>query len=151
MKQSFKNINLSFKQALKDIGYFLKWMAIYILSRVLSAILVTIGIPYGIVKAFMGRQIGVALRIAGDKFKVLATTVDKSGNVSCKELWTDTLLKRNTVTKYPFGDLTETISGVIGINHELKKTSKTGEWVARTLDNLDKGHVEKAALDEKPR
>jgi hypothetical protein len=139
------------KQALKDIGHFLKWMLIYILSQILSALLVTIGVPYGLFKDFKGRQIGVALRRAGDKLKLLATTVDKSGNVSCKELFTDTLLKKDALTKYPFGDLSETISGVVGINHELKTTSKTGEWVARTLDNLDKGHVEKAALDEKPR
>ena len=118
---------------------------LYILSRILQAVLVTIGIIYGLIKCFWGRQFIEGLKNADRKFLILAKSIDKFGNVACSELFNDTLLKNST---WKFGYINETISGVLGVNKGKRTLSKFGNWICKDLDLIDKNHVENAAIDD---
>ena len=64
------------------------------------------------------------------------------GNVTCKELFNDTLILNNS--ENIFGDPDETISSVLGKNKRDGTLTKTGKILAAILDKLDKNHTIKS-------
>jgi len=62
-------------------------------------------------------------------FRDSALTFDRLANREFRTLWNKTLILSNG---YQFGNIEETISGVLGKNIELKKLSRTGKvlvWI----------------------
>jgi hypothetical protein len=120
---------------------------LYILSRLLSAVVITLGILYGLIRCFWGHQIGVALKSVNQKFMIMATSIDKYGNVACKELFNDVLIKPHSLN--PFGYIEQTISIVLGHNQIFGTLSRTGKAVVWLLDKIEKDHCKKWALKDK--
>ena len=74
-------------------------------------------------------------------FKSSAINLDKFGNREFRTLLNKTLIQE---PGHKFGDIKETISGVLGKNQRNKTLSKTGKILVWILDKLDKNHVEKS-------
>lgn len=74
-------------------------------------------------------------------FKSSAINLDKFGNREFRTLLNVTL---RTVNGYEFGNMNETISGVLGKNERDKTLSATGKILVWILDKLDKGHAQKS-------
>lgn len=63
-------------------------------------------------------------------FRDSALTLDRLANREFRTLWNKTLIQKDG---YKFGNIEETISGVLGKNIQLKKLSKTGKVLVRIL------------------
>ena len=74
-------------------------------------------------------------------FKSSAINLDKFGNREFRTLLNKTL---RTESGYEFGNMNETISGVLGKNERDKTLTKTGKILVWILDKMDKNHVEKS-------
>jgi hypothetical protein len=78
------------------------------------------------------------------QFLSIATSIDTSGNVVCKDLFNVCLRKKNG---YEFGKRKETISSVLGKNQRDKTLTFTGKCVAFILDKIDNNHCAKSIDD----
>lgn len=74
-------------------------------------------------------------------FKSSAISLDKFGNREFRTLLNKTLTLKSG---YKFGDINETISGVLGKNQRDRTLSRTGKIIVWILDKIDKNHVEKS-------
>jgi hypothetical protein len=74
-------------------------------------------------------------------FKSSAINLDKFGNREFRTLLNKTLKTENG---HYFGDLKETISGVLGKNERDNTLSKTGKILVWILDKIDKNHAFKS-------
>ena len=74
-------------------------------------------------------------------FKSSAINLDKFGNREFRTLLNKTLILESG---YKFGDIKETISGVLGKNQRDKTLTKTGLILVWILDKLDKNHAAKS-------
>lgn len=102
-----------------------------ILAIIISAILVPIGIAYGLIKNLLG---------INDKSLNIALLIDIGGNVFCAELFNDVLIKSK---QQLFGSPYQTISEVLGVNNQLMNLTQTGQALVDFLHYLDPYHVEK--------
>jgi 8-oxo-dGTP diphosphatase len=71
------------------------------------------------------------------QFLSIATSVDASGNVVCKDLFNLLLIKKEG---YKFGNRKETVSSVLGKNQRDGTLTGIGEWVVKKLDGIDENH-----------
>jgi hypothetical protein len=92
-----------------------------------------------VVKKYWGR--GLIKTLSGF-FLETATDIDRFGNRNFRALWNLTL---KTEDGYPFGNISETISAVLGVNQHFHTLSKTGKILCAILDFLDKDHCAKSA------
>jgi 8-oxo-dGTP diphosphatase len=99
----------------------------------ISVIIIPIGFSYQIISSLF-RAINEYL------FKV-AKSIDQLGNVVCRDLFNDTLIKKSG---YRFGNEDVTISHVLGKNEETKTLSIFGKGLAWILNTIDKDHNKKA-------
>jgi 8-oxo-dGTP diphosphatase len=99
----------------------------------ISVIILPIGFAYQIISSLF-RAINEYL------FKV-AKSIDQLGNVVCRDLFNDTLIKKGG---YRFGNEDVTISHVLGKNEETKTLSILGKGLAWILNTIDKDHNKKA-------
>jgi len=74
-------------------------------------------------------------------FKSSAINLDKFGNREFRTLLNLTL---RTQKGYEFGNMNETISGVLGKNERDNTLTKTGKTVVWILDKLDNNHAQKS-------
>lgn len=86
--------------------------------------------------------------IVGRNFKAwnydLAIALDQYGNVLCKYLFNNALIKING---YRFGNPDETISSVLGKNKKQNTLTNAGKILDKILDLVDKNHSIKS-IDE---
>lgn len=94
--------------------------------------------PIGLVYAILTRGLKSLSKDSWDS----TISIDKLGNVWCKHLFNDLLIHANG---YRFGNPTDTISRVLGINKRDNTLYPLGRAVAFILNAIDKSHVEKAA------
>lgn len=112
---------------------------LYIVSLIISVILLPIGFIYMIFKMIYKRKFfQEGLPAINQKFKKLATAVDIYGNVACSELFNDILIKKESVDR--FGNYGETISSVIGKNKLTNTLTNTGKILDAVLDFFDPNH-----------
>ncbi len=74
-------------------------------------------------------------------FKSSAISLDKFGNREFRTLFNKVLILENG---HPFGDIGETISGVLGKNERDHTLTKAGKILVWILDKLDKNHAFKS-------
>ncbi|SDX12504.1 hypothetical protein [Flavobacterium degerlachei] len=76
-----------------------------------------------------------------DQFLSIATSIDASANVVCKDLFNLILIKKGG---YEFGKRKETISSVLGKNQRDNTLTGIGKGVAFVLDKIDPDHCAKS-------
>lgn len=116
-------------------------LILYILSIILSAILLPFGFLFGFIKQIYKRQFFRSFRVMDAKFFNLAASIDRYGNICCAELFNAILIKDSV---YLFGNGQETISSVLGRNLEDGKLTRLGFWLHKLLCWLHKDHCVKS-------
>lgn len=109
-----------------------------ILALAISAIVAPIGMLYGLIKNLFG---------ISRKSLNIALLIDIGGNVFCAEFFNDIFIKSDVHT---FGSPYQTISEVLGINHQLLNLTKAGQFLVDVLHYLDPYHVEKSIRMDVP-
>jgi len=110
-----------------------KGLILLITAIAISVIIIPIGFSYQII-SFLLRAINEYL------FKV-AKSIDQLGNVVCRDLFNDTLIKKGG---YKVGNEDVTISHVLGMNEKTKTLSILGKGLSWILNTIDKDHNRKA-------
>ena len=120
---------------------------LYIVSLIISPLILIAGILYGIYSGFVDQHIGNGFKNADKKFLTMAKSIDKYGNSICSELFNAVLLTKDSI--HLFGNIDETISMVIGYNLMNNTLSKTGLFVNKVLNFFQKDHALKAIKNDK--
>ena len=118
----------------------------WFISLIVSPIILLSGIIYGFYDGFKNQHIGIGFKNADTKFMFMAKSIDKYGNAICSELFNALLITKQS--KHHFGDISQTISMVIGYNFLEGTLSKTGKLVNHILNFIDKDHSLKAIKDK---
>lgn len=121
-------------------------LVLYILSIILSLILLPIGFIYGVFASFWKHRFKTGIRNVDRKFLELAKGIDKYGNVACAELLNATLITKDS--PYRFGRIEQTISKVIGYNYLYGYLTYTGRVLNQILEWIDPGHTVDAVHDK---
>lgn len=117
-------------------------IALFVLSNVLGLVLLPLGVLYGFCRSFYRHHFDTGLALLNKKLVHLATALDKYGNVVCAEIFNDALIKKTS--RHHFGDISQTISMVVGYNLKAGTLTWTGKLLNRILDFVDPGHALKA-------
>lgn len=116
---------------------------LWILSLILSLVLLPVGIIFGLIQAIYKKKFfKTGIPNIDKKCLRLATGVDIFGNVACVELFNAVLITKDS--KYKFGKHGETISEVIGYNLVCGTLTRTGKLLNSILDFIEKDHCLKA-------
>ncbi len=107
------------------------------ISVILASILFPLGLAITFVINLYKRRWKFSFKRLDQQFLSIATSVDASGNVICKDLFNLVLIKKSG---YQFGGRKETISSVLGKNQRDGTLSKLGVKVCDVLDWLDEEH-----------
>jgi hypothetical protein len=123
-------------------------LLLLIVAIFLFCLLGFFGLLYLIIKTiinilFLKINILYTLSYLNDFFLVLAISIDQLGNVVCKDLFNDTLIKKDCPHK--FGNPDETVSRVLGLAKRSGHLTKIGKFFANALNKIDKNHVENAS------
>ncbi len=86
------------------------------------------------------------LKAASIYFWQIAVAIDKLGNIICQDLFNDLMVKPGG---YRFGNGTETVSYVLGVNKANDNLYIIGRALSAILNWIDKSHVEDAVKNRK--
>lgn len=115
--------------------------ALAIVSVFLAMILFPLGLLITFFINLYKRRWSFSFKRLDQQFLSIATSVDASGNVVCKDLFSLILIQKGG---YEFGKRKETISSVLGKNQRDGTLTGLGIWVANTLDKIDPNHCLKS-------
>lgn len=110
-----------------------------------SSILFPIGLLFTLFKNLYKRRWKFSFKRLDEQLLSIATSIDASGNVVCKDLFNLALI---TKKGYLFGNRKETISSVLGKNQLEGTLSWCGIFISGLLDIIDKNHCFKS-IDHK--
>lgn len=107
------------------------------LSVVLASVLFPIGLLITFCINLYKRKWKFSFQRLDKQLLSIATSIDASGNVICKDLFNLLLIQEGG---YEFGRRKETISSVLGKNQRDKSLTKTGHLIVYILDKIEKDH-----------
>lgn len=116
-----------------------------ILALFLALVLFPIGLLITFIANLYKRRWKFSFKRLDEQFLSIATSIDASGNVVCKDLFNLALINKKG---YLFGNRKETISSVLGKNQLHGNLSWCGILLAWILDAIDKNHCFNS-IDEK--
>lgn len=106
-------------------------------SLLLAAILYPLGLALTFIINLYKRRWKFSFKRLDQQFLSIATSIDASGNVICKDLFNLILIKKGG---YEFGKRKETISSVLGKNQRDKTLTRTGKVIVFILDKIETDH-----------
>ena len=106
---------------------------LYILSLLLRTIILPVSIVYGVIKNIFTLKFAKGYKEINSSFLEMSVAVDKYGGVVCKKLFNDVLLNKKSV--YPFGNIWQTVSAVLGLNYKAETLSHLGIFINNSLNN----------------
>lgn len=115
--------------------------ALAIVALLLSALLFPLGLLFTFFVNLYKRRWSFSFKRLDQQFLSIATSIDASGNVVCKDLF-NLILKQKGGCE--FGNRKETISSVLGKNQRDGTLTYTGKGVAFILDKIDTNHCLKS-------
>ncbi len=122
---------------------------LWILSVLLSALLLPVGLLYGLFAAIYKQKFfAEGLPVIDRKFFRLAAAIDVLGNVVCGELFNALLIDKRR-SRVHFGLYKNTISQVLGWNKLDGTLTRLGKAVDAVLDFFDPNHSLKSIGHEK--
>lgn len=108
----------------------MKNFPLVLIAAFLALIIMPIASCYGFIRASFKLELAKYLI-------TVSIAIDQAGNVVCKYLFNDTLIKDNAIS---FGNEDETISSTLGRNLIENNLTLTGKVLQELLDRLDKDH-----------
>ena len=115
--------------------------ALAIVSLVLAMLLFPLGLLITFFINLYKRRWSFSFKRLDQQFLSIATSIDASGNVVCKDLFNLILIKKGGCE---FGNRKETISSVLGKNQRDNTLTGIGKGVAFILDKIDPNHCLKS-------
>jgi 8-oxo-dGTP diphosphatase len=115
--------------------------ALALVSVFLAMVLFPLGLMITFFINLYKRRWSFSFKRLDQQFLSIATSVDASGNVVCKDLFNMILIKKEG---YEFGKRKETISSVLGKNQRDDTLTGIGKGVAFVLDKIDPNHCLKS-------
>jgi len=115
--------------------------ALALVSVVLASLLFPLGLLITFFINLYKRRWRFSVKRLDEQFLSIATSIDASGNVVCKDLFNLILIKKDG---YQFGKRKETISSVLGKNQRDGTLTNTGKVIAFILDKIDTDHCLKS-------
>ena len=106
-------------------------------SLLLALILYPLGLTLTFIINLYKRRWKFSFKRLDQQFLSIATSIDASGNVICKDLFNLILIKKGG---YEFGKRKETISSVLGKNQRDKTLTRTGKVIVFILDKIETDH-----------
>lgn len=106
-------------------------------SLFLASILFPLGLLITFVVNLYKRRWKFSFKRLDQQLLSIATSIDSSGNVVCKDLFNLTLIQKGG---YQFGNRKETISSVLGKNQRDETLTKTGKIIVFILDKIETDH-----------
>lgn len=106
-------------------------------SLIFSGILFPLDLILTFVKNFYKRRWKYSFKRLDEQFLSIATSVDASGNVICKDLFDLFSIKEKG---YKLEELKETISSVLGKNQRDDTLRKTGKAIVFILGKIETNH-----------
>jgi 8-oxo-dGTP diphosphatase len=116
-------------------------IALALVSLLLSALLFPLGLVMTFFINLYKRRWRLSFKRLDTQFLSIATSIDASGNVVCKDLFNLILIKKGG---YEFGKRKETISSVLGKNQRDNTLTGTGRLIAFILDKIETDHCLKS-------
>jgi 8-oxo-dGTP diphosphatase len=110
-------------------------------SLLLSALLFPLGLAITFFSNLYKRQWRFSFKRLDEQFLSIATSIDASGNVVCKDLFNLILIQKGG---YEFGKRKETISSAIGKNQRDNTLTGSGRLIAFVLDKIEADHCKKS-------
>jgi 8-oxo-dGTP diphosphatase len=115
--------------------------ALALVSLFLAMFLFPLGLLITFFINLYKRRWRFSFRRLDSQFLSIATSIDASGNVVCKDLFNLILIKKGG---YAFGNRKETISSALGKNQRDNMLTGAGKAIAFVLDKIDKDHCLKS-------
>jgi 8-oxo-dGTP diphosphatase len=115
--------------------------ALALVSLFLAMLLFPLGLLITFFINLYKRRWRFSFRRLDSQFLSIATSIDASGNVVCKDLFNLILIKKGG---YAFGNRKETISSALGKNQRDNMLTGAGKAIAFVLDKIDKDHCLKS-------
>jgi 8-oxo-dGTP diphosphatase len=115
--------------------------ALAMVSILLSALLFPLGLLITFFINLYKRRWIFSFKRLDEQFLSIATSIDASGNVVCKDLFNLILIQKGG---YEFGKRKETISSALGKNQRDNTLTHTGKVIAFILDKIDPNHCLKS-------
>lgn len=110
-------------------------------SMIMAVLLFPVGLVITFVINLYKRRWKFSFKRLDQQFLSIATSVDTSGNVICKDLFNLVLI---TKRGYQFGNRKETISSALGKNQRDNTLTKAGNFVVFVLDKIEDNHCLKS-------
>ncbi|MWB93002.1 hypothetical protein GON26_01385 [Flavobacterium sp. GA093] len=111
------------------------------ISIVIAAILFPLGLLITFVTNLYKRRWKFSFKRLDQQLLSIATSIDASGNVICKDLFNLLLIEKGG---YEFGKRKETISSALGKNQRDNTLTKTGKAIVFILDKIETDHCMKS-------
>lgn len=108
-----------------------------LVSLTLSMLLFPLGFIITFFINLYKRRWKLSFKRLDQQFLSIATSIDATGNVICKDLFNILLIKEKG---YRFGKRKETISSVLGKNQRDDTLRKTGKAIVFILDKIETDH-----------
>lgn len=116
-------------------------MALALIALIMAFVLYPVGLIITFIINLYKRKWKFSFKRLDDQFLAIATSIDASGNVVCKDLFNMCLIKKGG---YEFGNRKETISSALGKNQRDVNLTLAGKAVAFILDKIDTDHCLKS-------
>lgn len=113
-------------------------LILFLIAVVLTVLTVPLGMVYTILKLSFRLKFGVLFRVSNGYFYRFALAIDQMGNVAMQDLFNDILIAKHG---YPFGDVDETISSVLGKNERDGTLAGLGKILVKILNFIDPNHA----------
>jgi len=110
-------------------------------SLLMAVLLFPLGLLITFVINLYKRRWKFSFKRLDRQFLSIATSVDTSGNVICKDLFNLVLIQKGG---YQFGNRKETISSALGKNQRDNTLTKAGKFVVFVLDKIEDNHCLKS-------
>jgi hypothetical protein len=137
-----------------EIKRMLLHLAYMVTARILMLTVGTIGFIWSLVKytarSLRKRSWIHLVAYLDDYFHTIALSDDQRGNVVCRDLFNDLMIKRSTpaIDRYDYGHEDQTVSHVTGVNEKSGYLGWIGIALAWALNRYDPGHTQRAAENE---
>jgi hypothetical protein len=112
-----------------------------LVSLFLSALFFPLGLLITFFINLYKRRWSLSFKRLDEQFLSIATSIDASGNVVCKDLFNLILIEKGG---YEFGKRKETISSALGKNQRNNTLTGLGRLIAFILDKIDSDHCLKS-------
>lgn len=112
----------------------------------LALLIFPVALLFSIIHLVLAYNTKKGISFAGNFFRAIAISIDQLGNVVCQHLFNTLLISK--ASKCKFGNMDETISGMLGKNKRDNTLTILGKYLLSLLEFIDKDHGSKSIEED---